>query len=647
MKHSTDAALKPNSTLDLAIELARKGFRIINCYEGTKRPVGGEGWQYRCAASEAGVRKLWTTWDPGLEVERAGDYNIGISTDDLLILDVDVRDGKQGAKSFAELATRYDIPETYTVRTASGGLHYYFRPRNPVGNSNSKVGLHLDVKGWHGQVLGPGSIIDGVPYEVVKDLPIADAPEWLEAAAGSPREKSQAAATIADIELDTPSAKRRAIAYLDSIEPGEADGTSYPTATRLGDFGISEAEAVVLMDQFWNHKRTRPKSPDELKGKVRNAYTYRQNPVGCDSAQADFDVVEIANDNPTPTKRKPSLFALAPWEIEPAAEQAWLIRDVLPAEGMSVIYGPPNAGKSAFAMALGRTIAVGLPFARKTVRQGAVVYVAAEAGRSAQSRVHALFEHHRDDRRTTPFFLVPCPVDLRSSGADTAELAGVIERCVRPWGGAALVVIDTLSRVFAGGDENAPADMTAFVANIDALRHRTKAHVAVVHHPGKDTSKGARGHSSLLAATDTEIEVADKVATITKQRDGEIGGRFGFTLRGVCIGKDDEGHDVTAVVAELLEDSAVVDFTKPVPLVGDAANLMDLVTKADGDLHVDKARNQFVRAREKRVPGKTGDAHKKAFQRARRELIDGGHVEESGGVLVANLRTKHRTNDTP
>jgi hypothetical protein len=51
-------------------------------------------------------------------------------------------------------------------------------------------------------------------------------------------------------------------------------------------------------------------------------------------------------------------------------------------------------------------------------------------------------------------------------------------------------------------------------------------HLMVVHHCGKDEAKGARGHSSLRAATDTEIELkvidaADKTATayVRKQRD--------------------------------------------------------------------------------------------------------------------------------
>jgi RecA-family ATPase len=47
----------------------------------------------------------------------------------------------------------------------------------------------------------------------------------------------------------------------------------------------------------------------------------------------------------------------------------------------------------------------------------------------------------------------------------------------------------------AGGNENAPDDMGALVRNIDRLRAETGAAVLLVHHTGKDTSRGARGHS--------------------------------------------------------------------------------------------------------------------------------------------------------
>src|SRR5205085_7024209 len=109
-----------------------------------------------------------------------------------------------------------------------------------------------------------------------------------------------------------------------------------------------------------------------------------------------------------------------------------------------------------------------------------------------------------------------------------------------------LIIIDTLSRVLAGGNENAPDDMGSFVRNVDRLRADTGAAVLVVHHTGKDTSRGARGHSLLHAATDTEIETSkDDVsgvytAKVTKQRELPTEGALSFSLRQIELGFDQD-----------------------------------------------------------------------------------------------------------
>ena len=112
---------------------------------------------------------------------------------------------------------------------------------------------------------------------------------------------------------------------------------------------------------------------------------------------------------------------------------------------------------------------------------------------------------HRGDAK---FALVPCPIDLRSGKADANALIALIREVETEFGEACvLLVIDTLSRAMAGGDENSSTDMAQFVANVDRIRDATKSHVLVIHHTGKDKTKGARGHSSLRAAADTELEV--------------------------------------------------------------------------------------------------------------------------------------------
>jgi hypothetical protein len=80
-------------------------------------------------------------------------------------------------------------------------------------------------------------------------------------------------------------------------------------------------------------------------------------------------------------------------------------------------------------------------------------------------------------------------------------------------------------------------------------------HVLVVHHCGKDTARGARGHSSLRAATDVELEVTKNgedgtgCVTVTKSRDEPGASRFGFKLEAVDLGTNAKGRTVTTCVA--------------------------------------------------------------------------------------------------
>jgi DNA-binding MarR family transcriptional regulator len=69
---------------------------------------------------------------------------------------------------------------------------------------------------------------------------------------------------------------------------------------------------------------------------------------------------------------------------------------------------------------------------------------------------------------------------------------------------AGLIVIDVLSDMAAGIDENGREFGHAF-----NLVRSLPCAVLALHHSGKDKSKGARGTSSLRAATDIEIEVSD------------------------------------------------------------------------------------------------------------------------------------------
>ena len=117
-------------------------------------------------------------------------------------------------------------------------------------------------------------------------------------------------------------------------------------------------------------------------------------------------------------------------------------------------------------------------------------------------RLPCSLRSRRSDRRA--LYVVPEPIDLCRSTAD----ADLLLKRIAELPTLSLIVVDTLSRAMSGGNENSPEDMGKFVTNCDRIRIASGAHLMVIHHTGKDDAKGARGHSLLRAAADTEIEVS-------------------------------------------------------------------------------------------------------------------------------------------
>jgi hypothetical protein len=230
----------------------------------------------------------------------------------------------------------------------------------------------------------------------------------------------------------------------------------------------------------------------------------------------------------------------------------WRVRNVLPDGAAAVVMGAANSGKTFLLLDLVLHVAGGQPWRGIRTRKGLVVYIAAEGGHGFRNRLAAATQPY-PWAKGAPFLAIFDAVNLLNGDADA--LVRAVKLAEADAGEpAAVVVLDTLARVMAGGDENSGQDMGKLVAAIDAIRAQTGAAVVVVHHVGKDATKGARGHSSLRGAVDTEILVEGasgvRTATITKQRDGETGQVFAFELVPVDLGRDEDGEPITSCVVE-------------------------------------------------------------------------------------------------
>jgi hypothetical protein len=297
--------------------------------------------------------------------------------------------------------------------------------------------------------------------------------------------------------------------------------------------------------------------------------------------------------SPVRPPRYPSRLGLLTWEeIDFEVKGKALVKGLLTEGGFSVIYGDSGSGKTYFAADLGLHIARGLPWFGRKVMLGGVVYIAAEGGLSMRRRMVGYRHRHelRKDERIS-FALIPSPVNLLDGDADLPELLELLQRVASEISAPLrLIIIDTLSRAIAGGNENASEDMGRFVRNVDQLREKTGAHVSVVHHSGKNPSAGARGHSLLKAAADTEVEVSKteggvSIARVVKQRDGADGDTFSFKLHPVELGQDEDGEPVTTCVVLPVQDERSVRSNKRTkPLSAEAQSALGFLSDTIANL---------------------------------------------------------------
>lgn len=190
----------------------------------------------------------------------------------------------------------------------------------------------------------------------------------------------------------------------------------------------------------------------------------------------------------------------------------WKIRGWLPRGGIAALYAPSGKGKSFYALTLALEVAHGGSFCGEDLGgPGRVLYVAAERPTDQRDRFEAWHRYH-DLPKPESFLLLDASPQLGTPSE--VEALCLLIREQRP----ELVVLDTFARMTLGLEENSSKDMGGVLAALDQVLEATEGgSVLVVHHTGKDASKGARGSSAFLAWLDVGIAL-DGDATALKAR---------------------------------------------------------------------------------------------------------------------------------
>jgi hypothetical protein len=235
----------------------------------------------------------------------------------------------------------------------------------------------------------------------------------------------------------------------------------------------------------------------------------------------------------------------------------WLIKGYIEKNSFISIFSPPASWKTFIALEMAYCIASGKSWHGNFIKsRGTVLYLCGEGHNGLARRLRALEIHHGILVADIPLFISSRPAAfLDKDGA--AQVIAAIEALTDQYGIPALVIIDTLSRNFGGGDESNTRDMSDFVQVIDRdLRHRFGAAVLIVHHTGLSATDRGRGSSVLKGALDFEylIEVnPDNTRTLIpkKTKDYEMPDEITFRHEVIELPEwtdPDTGEPLTSLV---------------------------------------------------------------------------------------------------
>jgi hypothetical protein len=308
----------------------------------------------------------------------------------------------------------------------------------------------------------------------------------------------------------------------------------------------------------------------------------------------------------------------------------YLVRGILPRRGVAVVYGAPASGKTFIGMDLMFSLACGMLFwFCIPIKMAPVVYVPLEGHGGIKKRIKAWQRHNGVDLGDrVQIWAEPFRLD------DQGHLDALAQEAVALLGKGCVIVIDTLAQAMAGFDENSSAEMGAAIAGAQRLASQVEGLVILIHHSGKDPTKGMRGHSSLLGAVDASIEVIAKSSgrswKVRKSKDGEAGQEYDFELVYYDLGTDADGEPIgsCAVCQTVHPPSSKLPLVKGAHRTAVMAKLLSLAP--NGTLTLDMEAAITAVAPDIDV---TSKRQRTVAKETINSLIASGHLVRDGGTI--------------
>lgn len=406
--------------IDFALSRAKAGFHVFPLSPGTKIPIEGSRGFEDATTDLDTIRRWW---------EQTPDANIGVypGASGHVVLDIDTKDPNYAdpAATIADIEERVGgLPDTFTVRTPSGGLHLYFRnggasrDGSDVESSVRRVHPAVDIRAKGGYVVAGGSRLPSGRYSVIRPVEPAAIPSELVRlcerkrsetgldgpAAGGPLDNSK---LDLDLQVNVTAARRFLEQTAPAIEGQGGNNHTYQTAGIVKDYGLSPEKTLELLLETWNDRCSPPWDTGELEEIVKHVHKYGNRAPGARGLDQDTLSAMARQVSDLPQGRVGRLYRLTRSQLSRLPDPVWCVTSALEARSLALLVGRYGSYKSFCALDIGLSVATGVHWGNYPVARGPVLYLAGEGAPGLKSRIdawEAVREVQVDDRY---FSLVP------------------------------------------------------------------------------------------------------------------------------------------------------------------------------------------------------------------------------------------------
>lgn len=519
-----------NKMLDAALAYAERGWPVFSV-RIDKTPYTPHG-VHDATTDKHKIRAMWA---------KHPNANIGFDVGGAGLMAIDYDTGWSQEELNRNVGP---VPKTQLrCNTPTGGAHDYLGlgSGETVAPSASKLARCVDVRSFNSYTLLPPSRTKDGVYTWESQGKPAYRTDAILSKANEAVEKHEDWDKWT-VDPDKPENIEAAIVWLReeakvAIEGQGGDALAFATGAAMKSYALSPEQAKEIMWEHWNPRCSPPWQPSEIEHfnqKVDNGFAYNTFPPGNwtqeyktnkELATYDFESVTEEHNGHTDGWTLGKFRIVSRAGMSHIRPPEWLIRDFIPEESYSIIFGKPGTCKTFVALDIGLSIATGhmesdTAMWTDLAKSGNVLFAAGEGRAAITQRVSAWEKTHLNGNTAEKFYLAD-PVPLISEKPEPF-IANALRASP---GGYQMVIIDTVGRSLQGVNENAQEYASAFTNLVQVIQKELGASVLALHHVGHNDTGRARGSSVFGADADTIIKLerpggGDLISmTMTKQKD--------------------------------------------------------------------------------------------------------------------------------